>query len=269
MKPDHSDRVPEPLPAAPAAAAAYLGDRFGTMVRFAEHLADTGVSHGLIGPREVPRLWERHVLNCVGVQELIEPDAHVADVGSGAGLPGLVIAIARPDLHVTLVEPMLRRVTWLENVSDDLGLTNVTVVRSRAEQVTDLEVDVVTSRAVARLDTLSQWSLPLLRSGGRMLALKGSSAQDEVDEARAAIAKLGGAQIEVLTCGGEVVDPPTAIVSVTVEQRIVRPASGRAGARRAKKPGRAGRPGAGAAGRDGRDGTDGANRSQRPERKRK
>ena len=102
-----------------------------------------------------------------------------------------------------------------------------------------------------------------------MLALKGSSAQDEVDEARAAIAKLGGAQIEVLTCGGEVVDPPTAIVSVTVEQRIVRPASGRAGARRAKKPGRAGRPGAGAAGRDGRDGTDGANRSQRPERKRK
>lgn len=223
------------MPPAPPAASAYLGDRFEVMVRFAEHLADTGVSHGLIGPREVPRLWERHVLNCVGVQELIPDGAHVADVGSGAGLPGLVIAIARPDLHLTLVEPMLRRVTWLETVCEDLELENVTVRRTRAEQVTDLEVDVVTSRAVARLDTLSEWSLPLLRSGGRMLALKGSSAQEEVDEARAAIEKLGGSTIEVLTCGADVVDPPTAIVSVTVEQRIVRPKSGGRGSARKSK----------------------------------
>lgn len=223
-----------PLSEPPAAASAYLGDRLEVMIRFAEHLADTGVSHGLIGPREVPRLWERHVLNCVGVQELIPQGAQVADVGSGAGLPGLVIAIARPDLQLTLVEPMLRRVTWLETVRDDLGLENVTIVRSRAEQVTDLEVDVVTSRAVARLDTLSQWSLPLLRSGGRMLALKGSSAQEEVDEARPAIEKLGGSTIEVLTCGADVVDPPTAIVSVTVEQRIAR--RGGAGKRKSKRP---------------------------------
>lgn len=217
------DREPEPLPEAPTKAAAYLGERFALMQRFAEHLADTGVTHGLIGPREVPRLWERHVLNCVGVQELIEADAHVADVGSGAGLPGLVIAIARPDLHVTLVEPMLRRVNWLETVRSDLELANVTIVRSRAEQCTELEVDVVTSRAVARLETLSQWSLPLLRSGGRMLALKGTSAQDEVDEARAEIEALGGRDVEVLSCGAAVVDPPTAIVSIRLKTRLERP----------------------------------------------
>lgn len=219
MKPD---REVQPLPEAPATAAAYLGDRFALMQRFAEHLADTGVSHGLIGPREVPRLWERHVLNCLGVQELIEPDVHVADVGSGAGLPGLVIAIARPDLQVTLVEPMLRRVNWLDAVRSDLRLDNVTIVRSRAEQCTDLEVDVVTSRAVARLETLSQWSLPLLRSGGRMLALKGSSAQEEVDEARSQIESMGGSDVEVLTCGSAVVDPPTSIVSVRVQHRLER-----------------------------------------------
>lgn len=238
MKQENADREHAPLPPAPAAAEVYLGDRFELMVRFAEHLADTGVSHGLIGPREVPRLWERHVLNCAGVQELIEQDAHVADVGSGAGLPGLVIAIARPDLQVTLVEPMLRRVTWLEDVRLDLGLTNVTVLRSRAEQCTELEVDVVTSRAVARLDTLSQWSLPLLRSGGRMLALKGSSAQEEVDEARAAIEKLGGSDVKVLICGAEVVDPPTAIVSVTVAERISRPSGGPKSARKKVRPGK-------------------------------
>ena len=220
MKPE---REVEPLPAAPAAASVYLGDRFATMVRFAEHLADTGVAHGLIGPREVPRLWDRHLLNCVGVQELIDEGASVADVGSGAGLPGIVIAIARPDLDVTLIEPMLRRVNWLQMVVDDLGLSNVTIIRSRAEQCPEVEVDVVTSRAVARLDTLSQWSLPLLRSGGRMLALKGSSAGEEVNEARAAIEQLGGHQVEVLSVGDAVTDPPTAVVSVRIHERLPRP----------------------------------------------
>lgn len=219
MKPSDTS---EPLPPRPAAAEAYLGDQLGLMTAFGEHLADTGVSHGLIGPREVPRLWDRHILNCAVVTELIAPEERVADVGSGAGLPGLVIAIARPDLHVTLIEPLLRRVTWLENVSDDLDLTNVTVVRSRAEQCTDIEVDVVTSRAVARLDTLSGWSLPLLRSGGRMLALKGSSAQEEVDEARADLEALGGRRIEVLSVGAGVVDPPTAIVRVEIDERVAR-----------------------------------------------
>ncbi|WP_460466730.1 16S rRNA (guanine(527)-N(7))-methyltransferase RsmG [Calidifontibacter terrae] len=210
------------MPPAPAAAATYLGDRLPLMERFAGHLADTGVSHGLVGPREVPRLWDRHVLNCAVVADLLPQGVRVADVGSGAGLPGLVLAIARPDITITLIEPLLRRVTWLDDVRDDLDLENVTIRRARAEQCDDVEVDIVTSRAVARLDTLSQWSLPLLTAGGRMLALKGSSAQEEVDEARTVLESMGADQIEVLRCGAGIVDPETVVVSVSIDGRVTR-----------------------------------------------
>lgn len=228
MKPSDAQpagRIAEPLPDPSPAAGRYLGDQLALMTRFAEHLADTGVSHGLVGPREVPRIWDRHILNCAVVTDLIGPDLHVADVGSGAGLPGLVIAIARPDLQVTLIEPLLRRVTWLDHVRDDLDLENVTVLRSRAEQC-ELDVDVVTSRAVARLDVLAGWSLPLLRAGGQMLALKGSSAREEVAEAEETIAALGGRDIDVIDCGIGLADPPTAVVRVHLPERVERRATG-------------------------------------------
>lgn len=217
-------KEPQEVPPTPDHATGILGEHLRTATRFAEHLADTGVTHGLIGPREVPRLWDRHVLNCAVVGELLPRDATVADVGSGAGLPGMVLAIVRPDVRLTLIEPMLRRVNWLEAVKDDLDLDNVEILRSRAEEVRDRRFDVVTSRAVARLDVLSEWSLPLLKAGGRMLALKGSSAQEEVDEAREQLLGMGGSSIEVLTCGDGVLDPPTVVVGVTVQDEIARPA---------------------------------------------
>src|SRR5205085_5221194 len=138
------------------------GDRVDLARAFAAHLADTGVSRGLLGPREVPRLWSRHVLNCAAVAPLVPAGAQLVDVGSGAGLPGVVLALARPDLHVTLVEPLLRRVTWLEEVTKDLDLGNVTVVRARAEDLPKEWADVATARAVAPLVKLSAWCLPLV-----------------------------------------------------------------------------------------------------------
>ncbi|WP_328823427.1 16S rRNA (guanine(527)-N(7))-methyltransferase RsmG [Metallococcus carri] len=225
---------PEP-PESPEAARSLLGDRLPLMQRFVAHLADTGTSHGLIGPREIPRLWDRHVLNCAVIADGIPSGVAIADIGSGAGLPGLVLAIARPDLRVTLVEPLLRRVTWLETVRADLGLEQVTVCRARAEQLHgELTVDVVTSRAVARLDTLAGWCLPLLPAGGHMLAMKGSSAADEVAEASDTIAALGGATPQVRECGVGVVEPPTVVVDILRERRVdPRPAARRA--RRSRK----------------------------------
>ena len=159
-------------------------------------LADAGTVRGLIGPREVPRLWERHVLNSAVIEELVPHRARVADIGSGAGLPGLVLAIRRPDLSVTLIEPLLRRTTFLDEVITDLGLDNVMVIRGRAEDPTVLgtlggSFDVVTSRAVAPLQRLAQWSLPLVRAGGLFLPMKGSSATDELVQARSALTGLG------------------------------------------------------------------------------
>lgn len=212
-QPGAARALTEPSP--PAAAATLFGDRLPVARRYAAVLADSGTTQGLIGPREVPRLWDRHLLNCVVVQELIEPGASVIDVGSGAGLPGLVLAIARPDCSVHLVEPMLRRTTWLESTVDELGLTNVTVHRGRAEQLWGrLTAPVVTSRAVARLGELSRWSLPLLQAGGVMLALKGGSAEEELEDDRAAILGLGAVAAEVLRVGASLLDPPTTIVRV-------------------------------------------------------
>lgn len=166
---------------------------------------------GLIGPREVPRLWERHILNSVVVVPRIAEGSTVADVGSGAGLPGLVWAIARPDLQITLVEPLLRRTTYLEEICDELELTNVRVVRGRADEVHE-EFDVVTARAVAALDKLARWCLPLVRSGGVFLALKGQSAEQEVDSAAKVLRNLGATSIVVTTYGE--LDVPTTVVEV-------------------------------------------------------
>ncbi len=182
---------------------------------YATLLADDGVVRGLIGPREAPRLWERHLVNCALLGEAIEPDADVCDIGSGAGLPGLVLAIARPDLRVTLVEPLLRRTRFLDEVVERLGLTNVEVVRARAEELHGTrEFSVVTSRAVAPLERLLDWSMPLVRQGGALVAMKGASATDEVAAAAAALRRHGAGTVEVLTLGAGVIDPATTVVRV-------------------------------------------------------
>lgn len=209
-------------PPAPAGAEWAFGDRLGQARQYADLLAGPGVERGLLGPREVDRLWERHLLNSAAVAELIDPDARVLDIGSGAGLPGIPVAIARPDLRVTLVEPMLRRTEFLVEVITALGLP-VDVVRGRAEEPgvrTRLAgADVVTSRAVASLDKLARWSMPLLRPGGRMLALKGERAQDEVDAARRELGSLGATDVKVVRCGESYSSPPVTVVSALRAQR--------------------------------------------------
>ena len=188
---------------------------------YAELLATEGVVRGLIGPRETGRLWSRHVANCAVLEELIPEGLEVADVGSGAGLPGLPLALVRPDLRVVLVEPLLRRATFLAEAVTSLGLEDrVTVLRGRAEEQR-LTVDVVTARAVAPLDRLAGWTRPLVREGGVLLALKGEGAAAEIDASGAALEKVGGGQAEVLTCGEGVVDPLTTVV------RVVRLSAGR------------------------------------------
>jgi 16S rRNA (guanine527-N7)-methyltransferase len=184
-------------------------------VRYAELLATEGVVRGLIGPREAPRLWERHLLNCAVVGEIIEKESSVVDVGSGAGLPGIVLAVARPDLAITLVEPMARRTAFLTEAVAVLDLAGpVRVVRARAEEYRGPGADVVTARAVAPLDRLAAWCLPLVAPGGRLLALKGASAADEVAEHRAAVGRLGGGEPVIRQCGAEVLDPPTTVVEI-------------------------------------------------------
>lgn len=206
-------------PHAPSAAGSVFGSRLPLAVRFAEHLADTGISHGLIGPREVPRLWDRHIVNCAVIAEVIPQDAAVIDVGSGAGLPGIAVAVARPDLSVTLVEPMERRTAWLTMVIADLGLTNVAVRRARAEELHgDLQAEVVTARAVAALDKLARWCLPLVLPGGRLVAMKGSSAEREINEAAQTLKRLGGGDTGIRTCGAEILATPTTVVVVEVPQ---------------------------------------------------
>lgn len=169
-------------PPRPAEVEAVFGDAAGVAVRYVELLATTGVEWGLIGPRETDRLWERHVFNSAAVADLIPDRAHVVDVGSGAGLPGIPLALRRPDLRVTLLEPLLRRATFLTQAVEALGLADrVEVVRVRAEDHRT-SYDTVLSRALAPLPRLLGWCLPLMTRGGAVLALKGRSAQQEVDE---------------------------------------------------------------------------------------
>lgn len=183
--------------------------------RYADFLADQGTLRGLIGPREVPRLWDRHLLNCAVVAEAVPQGARVADIGSGAGLPGVVLAIGRPDLEVTLIEPLLRRATFLQECVDMLGLPHVEVVRARAEEMrVKPGFDVVTSRAVAELSKLAAWSMPLVRPGGLFLPMKGASAEDELLLAEGALRRLGAADAEVWKVGVGVVDPLVNLVAV-------------------------------------------------------
>lgn len=201
----------------PAVAARVFGDGLPGAEHFAALLERFGVERGLIGPREVERIWDRHLLNSAVIGERIPAGASVVDIGSGAGFPGIPLALARPDLTLTLVEPMARRVDWLAEVIEDLGLA-VTVLRGRAEERAvraQLEpVDVVTSRAVAPLGRLTGWSLPLLRQGGMMLALKGASARDEIERDEAAVARAGGGTPKVSECGVGVLEIPTTVVIV-------------------------------------------------------
>ena len=212
----------EDLPAPPSALADVVPDatQRERMVRYAALLSSAGVERGLIGPREVPRLWDRHLLNCAVAVPLVRADADVIDVGSGVGLPGIVWAIARSDLRVTCLEPLQRRATFLEEVVTELDLTDrVHVVRARAEDivrgrgpVTSLRAQVVTARAVAPLERLAGWTVPLVQPGGELLALKGRSAAEEVQASATVLERLGIVSIEVVECGLGVVDPPTTVV---------------------------------------------------------
>ena len=212
---DSRDRAVAQIPSPPGAAAEIFGERIGVAERYAELLADIGVEWGLIGPREVERLWDRHLLNCAAVAELFEPGERVADIGSGAGFPGLPLAIAKPGVRVVLVESLLRRAEFLRTVVADLEL-DVEVVRGRAEDAAVRDAvggcDAVVSRAVASLDKLARWSVPLLRPGGRMVAIKGERAHDEVLEHRRVMTRLGATDARVMECGVSYLSPPTTVV---------------------------------------------------------
>ncbi len=239
-------RTPEPRPgdgsAPPAIRAvenepAVAADLFGaglTRARaYVQLLAGPGTVRGLIGPREADRLWTRHLINSVLVAELVPPSALVIDVGSGAGLPGIPLAIARPDCRVILVEPLERRVRFLIEALDQLELTNARVVRGRAEQViAEVEpADVVTSRALAPLAKVAEWSAPLLRPGGLMLAIKGSSAGEEIDRDIAALTRAGLIEVSRHDLGGDQVGAAPAVVV-----RAVRGAHAGPGSARSRRP---------------------------------
>ena len=205
------------LEAEPAAAAAVFGPGITGARAYADLLAGPGVLRGLIGPREPERMWTRHLLNSAVLSTLLPVDSRVIDVGTGAGLPGIPLALVRPDLRMILLEPLARRVSFLSEVVDELKLTRCEVVRGRAEEsvATIGGADVVVSRAVAPLATLAGWCAPLLRPGGVMLALKGESAADELARDAAAVVRVGLADVEVLTIGSDVLDSPTFVVRAT------------------------------------------------------
>lgn len=223
---------PEPTPSDELLATVF-GERAGLAVRYVASLADAGLTRGLIGPREVGRLWSRHVLNSAVVAPLLQPGNSLVDVGSGAGLPGIPLAIARPDCTVILVEPLLRRTVYLAEIVSDLGLTNTRVLRGRAEDVIGKlgagaadGADAVTSRAVAPLGKLARWSVPLLRVGGQFLPLKGASAADEIDRDAAELAALGLGPAAVIDVGDGVVDPVTHLVRAELLRRVPVAATG-------------------------------------------
>ncbi len=186
--------------------------------RYAELLVTAGLERGLLGPREADRIWDRHLLNCAVVGELIPPGKRVIDAGSGAGLPGLVLAIARPDLRIVLLDAQERRVTFLRECVDVLGLAEVEIHRGRAEDPATRKAigvaDIVTARALAPLDRLAHWCLPLTRIGGRVLAIKGASASDEAQRHHDSICRYGANRVTVRRCGVGRIDPPTTVVEV-------------------------------------------------------
>jgi 16S rRNA (guanine527-N7)-methyltransferase len=212
----------------PAAAATVFGDGLDRARRYAELLAGLGIERGLIGPREADRLWSRHLLNCAVLAELVPAGSRVVDIGSGAGLPGIPLALARPDLHIDLVEPLLRRSTFLAEVVADLGLTRCRVIRVRAEDGAPQVggADVATARAVAPLAKLAIWAAPLLRPGGMLLALKGSSAAGELARDEVAVRTAGIVDLSIRTVGADVIGQGSVVITG-------RRAVGRAGSARA------------------------------------
>lgn len=213
-----SEAGPEDAP--PPAAGAVFGSRLELAQRYARLLRTDGVARGLLGPREATRLWERHLLNCAVVAELVPRHARVCDVGSGAGLPGIVLAIVRPDLEIVLLDPLLRRVRFLGEAISRLGLSGVTVERGRADgrehggRGTAAGFDVVTARAVAPLERLAPWCLPMIRPAGALLAIKGAGAATELVAAESALGRLGARSWELCTVGAGLLDPPTTVVRV-------------------------------------------------------
>jgi 16S rRNA (guanine527-N7)-methyltransferase len=208
--------VSDELPAPPDIARdVFTGEAWERANAFAGLLAGAGVVRGLLGPREVPRIWDRHLLNCAVVAEAVPQDAHLVDIGSGAGLPGLVLAIVRPDIRVTLLEPLLRRTVFLEECVDVLKLENVEVLRGRAEELAGKRLfDVASARAVAPLDRLLTWAMPLLREGGELIAMKGERAAEELAEAEPQLRASGAKTAELVTVGRGKVEPPATLVRV-------------------------------------------------------
>jgi len=201
----------------PPEAAEVFGSALGKARRFAGLLATDGVTRGLIGPRETSRLWDRHLVNCAVVAELLPDRGQLVDIGSGAGLPGLVLAMLRPEIRVVLLEPLLRRSVFLEECLAQLDLPNATVVRARAEEMADsIKADVATARAVAPLDRLAGWAAGLLRPGGQILAIKGQAAEEELAAARPVLSRLGVRSAEVLRVGQGRVISATTVVRVVI-----------------------------------------------------
>lgn len=194
----------------------YFGEAFPAVDRFAHELTVQGELRGLIGPREIDRIWDRHILNSAAVVQFLPQTGTIVDIGSGAGLPGLVIAAMRPEAEVVLIEPMERRCLWLTEMTETLGLSNVEVKRGRAEEFHDaFEADVVTSRAVAALDKLARWSLPLLNHGGQLIILKGRSVAAEIEPAQKVLRKFRMSTPEILEAHTiEGAEPTTVLRSV-------------------------------------------------------
>jgi len=215
--------VSRETPRPPEVAAQVFGPGLPDALRFADLLVGAGVDRGLIGPRETARIWERHLLNCAVVAEGIPEGALVCDVGSGAGLPGLALALARPDLALVLVEPLERRAGFLQEAVELLGLRQVQVERRRAEEMGSLAADVVTARAVAPLGKLAGWCLPLVRSGGSFLALKGARAAAELVGAESELRRAGATAWRIQQMGLDVLEHPTTVVVVTAGDAAARP----------------------------------------------
>jgi 16S rRNA (guanine527-N7)-methyltransferase len=207
-------------PPPPPVAAEIFGAALDKAREFASLLATDGVTRGLIGPRETARLWDRHLLNCAVVAELLPSSGQLVDIGSGAGLPGIVLALIKPQLEVILLEPMLRRVGFLQECVESLGMENTSVVRGRAEELSGkLRADVVTARAVAPLDKLAGWATGLLVPGGEILAIKGQSAEEELVAAEPVLKRLGARTAEIRHVGQDKVLPETTVVRVVMSGR--------------------------------------------------
>ncbi|MGO3895632.1 16S rRNA (guanine(527)-N(7))-methyltransferase RsmG [Brevibacterium aurantiacum] len=199
----------------PAGTEEFFGAAYPAAQRYAQHLATTGIEWGLIGPREIDRLWTRHILNCGVVAEFIDDSDVVGDVGSGAGLPGIPIALLRPEAQVVLIEPMERRVEWLKMVVDDLALDNVRIVRARVEELVDEEMfTVVTSRAVKAMTTLIEWTHEVMVPEGRILALKGASVEAELAKTKKLLKRYRLSQPKIHIVDGGILEVPSRVVEI-------------------------------------------------------